>query len=571
MKDFLTVSTPAGKPFHWDLGDTSLSIGRSSHNDLCLDDPGVSRIHARIEKMYQGYFIIDAGGKNGTFVNDVRIVEPKLLQKGDCVRLGSSRLILNAEAQGRVEIVDTPILPGASTTFISAEELRSSPGQGLSISLESHATPVISTGVDGRSLDRAQAAASAGSVLLGIIFEADKELVFHRPLDEILETIMDLVGRAIPFDRGLLMLLEEDKLVPRVVRMPPEQQDTTIAISSTITDRVVHKQESVLTADARLEPNFKMAESIISQGIRSAMCVPLWDNREVKGLIYIDSRRMSGLFTEDHLRLLTHFANVAAVKIENARLFTQVVASERLAKELEGASEIQTSLLPSESPPISGYLLSGSSVSCRAVGGDVYDYIELSDGRIGIALGDVAGKGLPAALLMCAFQASLRALAELNLPPRETMLRLNKILCRRLPMNRFVTFFYAVLDPRSNRLSYVNAGHCPPWIVHAGGRSAERVSETGRPLGMFESSSYEEATMELAAGDLFVCYSDGVPDGVGPSGEEFGEKKLVEVVESERASSSALIVRRVMEAIEVHHAGVPRQDDITVVVLKRSL
>jgi serine phosphatase RsbU (regulator of sigma subunit) len=119
----------------------------------------------------------------------------------------------------------------------------------------------------------------------------------------------------------------------------------------------------------------------------------------VRGLIYIDSRRMANLFTEDHLRLLTHFANVAAVKIENARLFTQVVAAERLAQELEGASEIQASLLPSESPPITGYLLEGHSIPCRAVGGDLYDYIELPGGRVAIALGDVAGKGFPAALL----------------------------------------------------------------------------------------------------------------------------------------------------------------------------
>src|SRR5207244_5207124 len=114
--------------FRQELGDKTLSIGRSSQNDLCLDDPGVSRAHARIERMYQGYFVVDAGGKNGTFVNDVRIVEPTLLKKGDCVRVGSSRLVLNDDRKGRVEIVVTPISPGAGVTFMSAGGLRSSPG-----------------------------------------------------------------------------------------------------------------------------------------------------------------------------------------------------------------------------------------------------------------------------------------------------------------------------------------------------------------------------------------------------------------------------------------------------------
>lgn len=547
-----------------------MTIGRSSQNDLVLDDPGVSRLHARIERLYQGFFVIDIGGKNGTYVNDTRISEPTQLNNGDLVRVGSTTLVLNGVARGRVEITDMPLPASAATMFIPAGDLRSSPEGSLSFGFDSKPTPDISLQPKDRAFESGQTTLpSAGSVLLEIIFEADKELVFHRPLDEILETVMDLVGRAIPFDRGLLMLLEGNRLVPRVVRVPTEERELTIAISSTITARVVHKQESVLTADALSDARFREGVSIVAQQVRSAMCVPLWDNREVIGLIYIDSRRMAGLFAENHLRLLTHFANVAAVKIENARLFTQVVAAERLAQELEGASEIQSSLLPSASPPIPGYLLDGSSTPCQAVGGDLYDYIELAGGRVVIALGDVAGKGLPAALLMCAFQASLRALAELDLPPDETISRLNRILCRRLPLNRFVTFFLALLDPTTSRLTYVNAGHCPPWLIHPGTVTPERLPETGRPLGFYETSTYETRSIPLDPGDVFVCYSDGVPDGVGPAGEEFGEKTLVEVVNREKSGPPAAIVRSVMEAIDAHHGTVPRQDDITLVVLKR--
>lgn len=569
--DYLSVNMPGGRTLRREIGSQGLTIGRSSQNDLpLLDDPGVSRVHARIEPLHQGYFLLDQGGKNGTYVNDRRITEPTLLRDGDVIRLGSTTLVLNGTPASRVEFVDEPLVEGSATTFISAEELRSTPpGGGIRLDLDARRSEPggrVTPSGPGREPTTLPPGSAA---LLSIIFEADKELVFHRPLDEILEMIIDLVRKAIPFDRGLLMLLEGDRLVPRVVRVPKEAQGSTIAISQTIADRVVKRQESVLTADALSDERFRSGQSVVAQQIRSAMCVPLWDNREVRGLIYIDSRRMSGLFTEDHLRLLTHFANVAAVKIENARLFSQVVAAERLAKELEGASEIQNSLLPAESPPIPGYLLHGASIPCRAVGGDLYDFIELPGGRLAVALGDVAGKGFSAALLMCAFQASLRALSELDLPPSEAMVRLNRLLCRRLPMNRFVTFFFSLLDPRTHRFTYVNAGHCHPWLIRPGKGPAERLPGTGRPLGFFEDSDYEPRTIELGPGEIVVCFSDGVPDGVGPDGVEFGEQRLADIVQSVEDRDPEEILRRVMAEIESHHAGLAHEDDITLVVLKR--
>ena len=202
-------------------------------------------------------------------------------------------------------------------------------------------------------------------------------------------------------------------------------------VDDEITDRVIKHHESVLTSDALVD--FKGGHSVEGLQIRSVACVPLWNNREVIGLIYVDSRHRTGLFGEENLRLLTHLAHVVAVKIENARLYLQAVAAERMEQELLRASELQNHLLPSESPPIAGYRLYGSSVPCRAVGGDYYDYIELTGGRYGIGLGDVAGKGLSAALLMFAFQASLHALSELDLPPEETIGRLNRLLARKIP------------------------------------------------------------------------------------------------------------------------------------------
>ncbi|HXU12291.1 MAG TPA: GAF domain-containing SpoIIE family protein phosphatase, partial [Candidatus Binatia bacterium] len=302
--------------------------------------------------------------------------------------------------------------------------------------------------------------------------------------------------------------------------------------------------------------------------LRSVMCVPLWNNRDVIGLIYLDNRHRAGLFREDNLRVMSFLANVAAVKIENARLFEQVVAAERMEQELQKAAEIQDHLLPSQGPPIPGYEVFGSSVPCRAVGGDYFDYIELPGGRYALALGDVAGKGLPAALLMCMFQAGLHALCEMNLAPDDTISRLNQILCRRLPANRFVTFFFGVLDPARHTLTFVNAGQNPPCRLGKN-EAIDRLTATGPPLGLFAGATYTARTLDLSPGDLVLCFSDGATEGRSAADEEFGEERLIGIVRESRGDRPEEIVQKATSAVERHSAASPRQDDTTLVVLKR--
>ncbi len=551
--DFLTVITPEGTSARRDIDTQTLRIGRASGNDLVLQDLNVSRSHATVVRRSDGLYVLDAGGKNGTYVNDRRIAEPTLLRSGDRVRLGSTVLIVNGSAPSSVEFSDRPLLGGAGTTFLAASDLRTPDLRDIPMLLEATPPPL-----------RATVAAVAG-----ILQEANDELVFHRPLPEILETIMDLARRAVPFERGLLMLTEGDRLVPQVIRVPPDEAGATISISRTIADRVLRSKESILTSDALLDDRFRMGHSVEVQQLRSVMCVPLWNNRDVIGLIYVDNRHRAGLFTEDNLKLLANLANVAAVKIENARLFEHVVAAERMEQELQKAAEIQDHLLPAQGPPIPGYQVFGVSVPCRAVGGDYFDYIELPDGRYGIGLGDVAGKGLPAALLMCSFQAGLQALCEMGLPPGETIARLNRLLCRQIPENRFVTFFFAVLDPGRHTLTYVNAGQNPPCRVRPGGAAIERLGATGPPLGLMSEARFTSGTLDLSPGDFVVCFSDGATEGRNASDEEFGEDRLLDIVQNGLAATPEEIVRHATTAVERHCTASPRQDDVTLVVLKR--
>ena len=551
--DFLTIITPEGTSARRDIDAQTLRIGRASGNDLVLQDLNVSRSHASIVRRSDGLYVLDAGGKNGTYVNDRRITEPALLRAGDRVRLGSTVLIVNGSEPNSVEFDDRPLLHGAGTTFLPAANLRTPDLRDIPLMLEATPPPL-----------RATVAAVAG-----ILQEANEQLVFHRPLSDLLETIMDLARRAVPFERGLLMLTEGDRLVPQVIRVPPDEAGSTISISRTIADRVLRSKESILTSDALLDDRFRMGHSVEAQQLRSVMCVPLWDNREVIGLIYVDNRHRAGLFTEENLRLLANLANVAAVKIENARLFEHVVAAERMEQELQRAAEIQDHLLPAQGPPIPGYQVFGSSVPCRAVGGDYFDYIGLEDGRYGIGLGDVAGKGLPAALLMCTFQAGLQALCEMGMPPGETIGRLNRLLCRQIPENRFVTFFFAVLDPGRHTLTYVNAGQNPPCRVRHGSMQLDRLPATGPPLGLIPDAVFTAGTLELSPGDVVICFSDGATEGRNGSDEEFGEERLLDIVRQAIPGTPEEIVRRATTAVDRHCAASPRQDDTTLVVLER--
>jgi len=537
--DFLTVVGPDGASNRYTVEADDIRIGRASTSDLVLADLNVSRLHARLQRSGDAVHVMDAGGKNGTYVNGQRIAEPHTLRRGDRVRVGSTTLIFN-DTGSTVEFGDRPLAGGGETTILRAAAL---------------ATPATEGSGEGSQS--------------GILAEANEQLVFHRPLPELLETIMDLARRAVPFERGVLMLLDDEgRLRPEVIRVPPAEAGQPVSISRTVTERVVKMKESVLTSDALIDDRFKEGHSVAAQHIRSVMCVPLWNNREVIGVLYVDNLHWAGLFGPANLRLLAQLANVAAVKIENNRLFQQALAAQSLEKELRRAAEIQRRLLPAEDLSIPGYRVFGRSVPCRAVGGDYFDFLDQAGDQRGFALGDVAGKGLPAALTMCSLQASLHALADLSLSPANLMVRLNGLVRRHIPENRFVTFFWSVLNLKDHSLEYVNGGHNPPILLRASGE-VEHLGLTGAPLGILDDARFETGRISFGPGDLLVGYSDGVTEETGPGEEEFGEARLLEIVRSARENPPGEIGQRILDALEQYCAGEVRRDDTTLLILQR--
>jgi sigma-B regulation protein RsbU (phosphoserine phosphatase) len=265
-------------------------------------------------------------------------------------------------------------------------------------------------------------------------------------------------------------------------------------------------------------------------------------------------------------------ANVAAIRIEHARLNEIEEAERAMAKDMEQAAQIQRGLLPSKAPDIAGMDIAGKTAACKTVGGDYYDFLPFPDGRVAMLVGDVAGKGIPASLLMSSLQARVQVLFEEPDDLARKVGRLNKIICSNCPDNRFITFFMTVANPETGELVYTNAGHNPPIIVRAatkGTPAFESLGGGGMILGILPMATYQESRVVMERGDVLVLYSDGVTEAANPADDEFGEERLAALVESMRDQPADDIVNAIHNAVTDFSEGAPPADDITVVVARR--
>ncbi|MFQ5767356.1 MAG: SpoIIE family protein phosphatase [Acidobacteriota bacterium] len=528
------------------------SIGRSSSNDLVLKDLALSRTHAQLHRENGAWMIEDTGSRNGTFLNEVLLKGPHRLQPGDRIRMGSSTIQFQPprESVGRVIFSDQP-LTHEGTVMLSVDEVMTHPD----------ATPRSFTQDSSESIN-------SRARRFRVIEQANLELLGHLPMERLLPKILALVSEAVKPDRVALFLDENGKLSCRAFR--GGESDPQMSISRTITRKVMTQHVSVLTSDALSDERFRERASIMGQGIRSVMAVPLWNNREVIGLIYADSRLASGLFDAEDLRVLTMLANIAAIQIENGRLFAQRLEMQRHAQEARAAAEIQKRLLPSSPPDLPGYLLEGLNIPCSEVGGDYFDYVRLNESRHAIILADVAGHGMSAAMLMSNLQATCRARLDSGPEPGDLINRLNTSICRTSPNNRFVTMCYLDLDHERHRLRLINAGHAPaPYLVHASGK-AESVEAGGLPLGILETVDYSIFETILGKGDFAFLCSDGVTETADTQGHEFGEDRLRSLLRSLAGQPPDEVRQAVEESLEKHAAGTPQPDDLTMVILQRT-
>ncbi len=309
----------------------------------------------------------------------------------------------------------------------------------------------------------------------------------------------------------------------------------------------------------------------MAQGIQSVMAVPLWNNKEVIGLLYLDQRVKGDAFSENDLRVTGLIANLAAVKIENVRLLEEQLEMKRMEQELKLGSKIQRGLLPAAAPRIPGYDVCGENQSCYEIGGDYYDFIKKRDGKVAVVIGDIAGKGVGAALLMAVLQSSIRALIHAAAEPARLVAQLNQVLIENSPENKFSTLFYAELDPETHEIEYVNAGHNPALLA-SGGR-IEELRSTGPLVGLLEEAEFESRRVSLAAGGTLLLYTDGISEPEGEAGEEFGVRRLAEVLGECGGLSGSELMRTIRDRVEMFQGTLGSlawlQDDSTMVVVRR--
>ena len=314
------------------------------------------------------------------------------------------------------------------------------------------------------------------------------------------------------------------------------------------------------------------------QAMRAAevkLVVPLVSQGELIGLLNLGPRLSQQEYSADDRKLLSDLSTQTAPAVRVAQLVRQqkreAQERERIEQELRIARLIQQTLLPKSLPQLPGYDVAAYYQPAREVGGDFYDFFELEDGRLGLVVGDVTDKGVPAALVMATTRTMLRAAAQRLLPPGEVLQRVNDVLVTDIPPNMFVTCLYAVLDPESGRLVYANAGHDLPYRRRAGrNQGAEELRATGMPLGLMPGMGYEEKEIELGKGESVLFYSDGLVEAHDERREMFGFPRLQGLVGAHRSGGSSLIGFLLSELTRFTGEDWEQEDDITLVTLERS-
>jgi serine phosphatase RsbU (regulator of sigma subunit) len=317
----------------------------------------------------------------------------------------------------------------------------------------------------------------------------------------------------------------------------------------------------LIVNDVRQDDRYQTARDTT----RSEMVVPIFVEDRLVGVFNIERDIVNGFFDAD-LDLVTAFAQHAGVAIERARMHTAQLEQRRIKGELEVARRIQQTFLPAASPQIPGFDIAGVNISSVEVGGDYYDFIEIIPGQIGVAIADVAGKGVPAALIMATFRASLLAEIRNNYALRSIMQKVNHLLCERNDQSRFVTALYGVLDTRNRIFTFCNAGHNPGILRRADG-TVILLKDGGTALGLFEDSAFEERALGLMAGDVIVLYTDGVTDMVGRDQTMFELPRLIKLVHDHAHESAQAIMGAIRTALDGFADPAEPVDDVTLVVV----
>lgn len=538
--------------------ERSALIGRGPLADLQLQDPSVSRRHALISADQGRCFISDLQSGNGTYVNGVRIERPTELYEGDEVRIGRLHLVFHPGASGesrpRTQLVRLTISEQRERASLSASQSIVIPNSVREAAQEKE-TPDVVHGLERR---------------LRFLARVSREMALNmdvsQRLGKILEALLDLLPQA---DRAFVVGVDEPSggFVPLAGRSRGESREQ-VPVSRTLLEQVVQTRQAFLSASVREEVAFSAARSVQALGLYSVASVPLEVEGRLLGVLQIDNSQRNRPFGNADLEVLVAVASSIALAVAHAALQRELVERELWEHDLQLARKIQLEFVPKQVVPPAGYQVAVEYSPALAVGGDLYDVLELPGNRWLFAIGDVSGKGVSGALMMARLVAELRATAVRTLHPVPLLQELNRFLATTAAAGVFVTLLVGVLDPVSGRIEIASAGHPKPILRRADGRCGELAIKPGVALGLQETLAVEAFSLELRPGDLLVLFSDGLSEAANQEGQRFGSTGIVSAVKAGRDPEDGL-ARLLLRAREFV-AQRQFEDDLTVLVLGRN-
>jgi len=402
--------------------------------------------------------------------------------------------------------------------------------------------------------------------ILLLLNEIARELTSILNLDELLARIAELVRRLIDYQMFSILLLDHsgEKLEHRFSLRFNENIHLKheIPLGRGLVGYAAQHKQAVLVPDVSKDPRYVVA----NPETRSELAVPLIYKSKVVGVLDLEHTRR-GFFTEEHQRTMTTLAAQIAIALENARLYEEIERQERrLERDLTLARELQGRLLPQTNPRLAHLEVAAKFVPARTIGGDLYDFIPYSMSRLGLVIGDVSGKGAPAAIYAALVSGIIRSHAPIEPAPAEMLAAVNLSLAERRIEGQFVSIIYAVWDDAHRTLTVSNSGLPRPIFLHGG--KTELIEATGLPLGLFDEAEYDELEFRAKPGDMFVFFSDGILDASNRKGELFGRGRVEKIVKESDGSSAQSVVDALFKAVAEHSAGVETFDDQTVVAIR---
>lgn len=562
-----------------ELRGERIVLGRHPNCQIVLDNAAVSRYHAQILESHGNFYVEDLRSRNKTHLNGQPVEGRTLLGDGDTLKICDIVFSFHLTAPPPLPLPSDEELSSSDVRVLPPDEDHRRTAADVLAELPSledsgevrEESSIIST-LDVRTGSSSLRLHVNPEVKLRAMLEIGSDLTRVLNLDEILQKILVRLFTIFPqADAGFVLLKEpETERLLAQATQSRKRDDSDVRISMTIVNQAMLGREAILSADAIHDPQFQSSDSLPKMQIRSTMCAPVLGGGETSlGVIQIYTEKLRQPFKRDDLDVLVSVASQVSLAVENARLHSQLLRQREIQRDLEVATQIQLGFLPDRRPRAAGYEFSDYYEAAQSVGGDYFDYVALPQGRVAIAIADVAGKGIPAALLMARLYSAARYHLLTHASVAEAMTGLNAEIASSGLGFRFITCVLAVLNPSRHELTLANAGHQPPLRRTAGG-TVDALAKTvsGMPLGVTPQQTFQEATLHLEPGDTVVFYTDGITEAMNPDEQIYGIKGLAAYLARGPVEAEDL-TRGITTDIEQFSQGHTQRDDRCLVCLRR--